>query len=325
MTYELNIDEPFATGIRRAAREEIDLILLNLTGFCSDRPAAVHEARKSGKKIRAILRLARESLGRKRYRRENLFFRNMGRQLAPVRDSAAWVEAFDKITRRFSLSLEEKTWSRLRDELLRHHQDITRRLIENSPLLESLASRIRAAQDRISEWPAAGEGYTAISTGVRDVYRQGRGELWKVRHEPTVEHLHEFRKQVKYLWYQMRLLRNAWPSALDELSNSLHTLSILLGDDHDLAELGCFLMRQTEWLTPPDSRFLQDLIISLRAELQAEAVSLARRIYAEKPLSFTRRILAYWKISRDPHLRAGKLHDSAMRRKAVHVPGGADL
>ncbi|HQH71577.1 MAG TPA: CHAD domain-containing protein [bacterium] len=299
MTLELNIDEPFSSGIRRAAREEIDMILIHLAGTGPDRPAAVHEARKSGKKIRAILRLARESLGRKRYRRENLFFRNMGRQLAPVRDSAAWVEAFDKITHRYSLSMDEKTWSRLREELLRHHQEITRSLLENSSMLESLTARIRAARERVAAWPSAGEGFTAISIGIRAVYRQGRDELWKARHEPTVEHLHEFRKQVKYLWYQIRILRNAWPCAMDELSNSLHALSILLGDDHDLVELKRFLATRPEWLNSQDSRFLLDLIESHRAELQAEALLLGRRLYAEKPLSFTRRILMYWKIARD--------------------------
>ncbi len=301
MTYHLDIDEPFAHGIRRVTLEEIDCILKQLTGPNPDWPAAVHEARKSSKKIRAILRLARESLGRKLYQRENLFFRDAGRQLAPIRESAARVEAFDQLAIRFSLSLEDEIWHRLREHLIRSHLKITENMTQNHATVKTVASQIRAARQRVSRWPLSGEGCSTMAIGLRRVYRQGRLALWKATHEPAVETWHEFRKQVKYLWHQTRLLRDGWPGAMDELSNSLHTLSTLLGDDHDLAELGLFLEKQSGRRLQQISKRLLELVEIRRSELLQEALPLAQRIYTEKPQSFTCRILSYWRIARNRH------------------------
>ena len=51
------------------------------------------------------------------------------------------------------------------------------------------------------------------------------------------EHMHEWRKSVQYLWYQMRLLRKASPSIIEPLIDELDGLADALGDYHDLAVL----------------------------------------------------------------------------------------
>ena len=55
--------------------------------------------------------------------------------------------------------------------------------------------------------------------------------------DPTVEDLHEWRKQAKYLWNQLQVLEPLWPAVMEELANQAHELGRLLGDDHALAVL----------------------------------------------------------------------------------------
>ena len=56
------------------------------------------------------------------------------------------------------------------------------------------------------------------SKGVKRVYRQGRKAFDQVKAEATVENLHEWRKQVKYLRHQLELLAPTWPKVVGELA-----------------------------------------------------------------------------------------------------------
>jgi CHAD domain-containing protein len=76
-----------------------------------------------------------------------------------------------------------------------------------------------------------------VRTGLERAYRRGRRDLRRVRQDASDEAVHEWRKRVKDLWYQLRLLRNAWPAPLKAASDEAHELSALLGDHHDLAVL----------------------------------------------------------------------------------------
>ena len=57
---------------------------------------------------------------------------------------------------------------------------------------------------------------------------------------------HEWRKRVKYLWYHMDILQQAWPVMLQDTANELHLLSDFLGDAHDLVVLKETLLAEPE-------------------------------------------------------------------------------
>src|SRR5690349_17569591 len=63
------------------------------------RDDTVHEVRKSLKRLRALLRLLRHSLGRDEYRRENLALRDAARPLAVVRDAKVFVGTIQGLAR----------------------------------------------------------------------------------------------------------------------------------------------------------------------------------------------------------------------------------
>jgi hypothetical protein len=92
---------------------------------------------------------------------------------------------------------------------------------------------------------------------------------------------------VKDLWYHQRLLELVDPERMKPAVDGAHHLSNLLGDDHDLAVLD----DAVDDLALPEARQeLHRAIGRRRAELQADAFKLGRRIYSEKPKAFTGRL-----------------------------------
>ena len=93
MAYHLKRSESVAEGIRRIAREEIESAADQLSKGHRDRDEAIHEARKSIKKVRAVLRLVHPELG-DTYYQESSYLRDVGRKLSstgmPVPLSRFW-------------------------------------------------------------------------------------------------------------------------------------------------------------------------------------------------------------------------------------------
>src|SRR6476619_4851172 len=105
MAYQLRSDESVPEGIRRIVREEFKSAAGQLkTGNHAKRDEAIHEARKSIKKIRGVLRLVQAELERE-FRSENKLLRDAGRKLSPFRDAGSVIEVFDDLKRKYRQEL----------------------------------------------------------------------------------------------------------------------------------------------------------------------------------------------------------------------------
>jgi CHAD domain-containing protein len=107
---------------------------------------------------------------------------------------------------------------------------------------------------------------------------------------------HRWRKRAKDLWYELRLLEGAWEGPLKALAAEAGRLSDLLGDHHDLAVLREDLHERR--LGEEETRALAAAIEARQEELGGAALDLGRRIYAERPKRFSRRLRRYWKAWR---------------------------
>jgi CHAD domain-containing protein len=127
-----------------------------------------------------------------------------------------------------------------------------------------------------------------------------------VEEEASVTSLHELRKRVKDLWYQLRLIRDADREMLEPLAEHAHDLSDHLGDDHDLALLREQVQRRRDVFgRPVDQRRLLQEIDRRRGELQFAAISLGGRIYDEKPKRFAKRLARRFDAWREREPAAG--------------------
>ena len=286
--FRLEAGESIAAGLGRVATEEIQRAGTALLSEV-DPEAGVLEARKSFKKARAILRLSRESLGKPRFRSENRRYRDLGRRLATQRAAAARFE-----------TLERLAWDTEGGAPDRVLQAARRRLASRRRRHDDAAVRAEVAQVLSAEgWAFDAiplvEGFEGMRSGLARTYRKGRKRMWKTIEAPSAEAFHEWRKQVKYLWYQVRLIRNAWPETLDSLADELHRLSKHLGTAHDLDLLEAAL-REEAGLDPHfDSSPLLIRLAPVRSAERDAAFELGRRLYAEDAEGFGTRIEEYWR------------------------------
>jgi CHAD domain-containing protein len=287
VTLRLLPGEPLAAGLGRAASEEIRRARESLLD-AADPVSGVHEARKSLKKVRAILHLARKALGKKRFRALNRRVRDLARALAEQRDASVRVDTLNALLAGMDgqAPIRLRGASRRRMVTRRRRPGDARVREEIAATLGEVGGEIRRALSR--------SGIDSARPGLARTYRTGRRNMREAASSSTTAAFHEWRKRVKFLWYQVRLFEEGWPATLGPLAEQLHSLSEFLGDahDYDLLEAGLRQEARADPLFDPGA--LLAALAEARVVKRTLALDLGRRLYAEDPDGFAARIEAYW-------------------------------
>jgi len=303
MAYRLSIDDDVSGSVRACAHEQLAGAAQRLEGAGEDPVTAVHEARKHIKKTRALLRLVRPATGARAYRRENDALREIGLALSGTRDADVLVQTASALAEHAAGRLPADTFEHLRAALAGEAADgrgPTGSGGRALPVFDSVVEALRAAELRVERWPLDGVAWTHLLKGAACAYARGGDAFAAARAEPTPERLHAWRKRAKDLWYHQRLLAPAWPGVLAAQAEEAHGLTELLGDDHDLAVLAARLSDGAAPLAPTvdaQRAELLALVAHRSDELRAEAERLGRRVYAESPKAFSRRLERYVRIA----------------------------
>jgi CHAD domain-containing protein len=283
--YKLKADEPLPESTRRVARGRIDHALDELRGNTdSTAEEAVHEARKDMKKLRALLRLVRGEVGESTFARENACFRDAARELAGARDTDVMLATLKQ------LELPEGLGWELRKAI--QAERAGERGGDRDTAARGAVAILAEARKRVDDWPLERESFDAVADGLERTYRRGRRHFRAAREEPATETLHEWRKRVKEHWYHHTLMRELWPPVMEAVADEAHELAGRLGEDHDLAVLAEWVSRHAEG---GDELF--EAVERRRAALQAEALELGARLYADKPSAFAGRLRRLWDAS----------------------------
>ena len=295
MNYRFESNESTGEAVERIACEQLDKALEH-TRAKSKLDDAVHDVRVCFKKLRGLIRLVRGELGNKQYKRENVFYRDLNRQLSDVRDTAALTEILDKLEKRFADELAPDAFAPFRRSLAKATR---KRQSEKKRALVQVRKKIVTARKKVKKWSIDHDNFSAVGDGLEHIYAEGRKKFTKASATPSVKALHEWRKQVKYLWYQILLLRKLWPKQLKKFADQIEKLVDYLSDDHDLAILRERVLKDSKHSTDGhEHEALMALIDKRRAELQTQASFLGQRIYAEETGAFNQRFHDYWKAWR---------------------------
>jgi CYTH domain-containing protein/CHAD domain-containing protein len=297
--FRLRIDEGVPAGVRRVAAGQIEEILERLESRADeDFGKAVHESRKSLKRLRAVIRLVRGDLGDDVYRRENATFRDIGRELSGPRDAEVLIQALDALVECYPDELGAAGLAGFRAGLVSSYEALRAELGAGRSQLAELEAELRAAEQRLAGWPFEHSGFAAVAPGLERAYRRGRRAYRQAASEPSAENLHDWRKRVKDLWYSLQLLEDADPKRMKKLATTAHDLSELLGDDHDLVVLEERAVASSGDF--PDSAspmLLRVMSERRRGELQARAFSIGKPFYKQPPSRFVRDVERGWRKS----------------------------
>jgi CHAD domain-containing protein len=290
--YRLKAKEAPAEGVNRIAvgRAEKALEELRRVGEGDDLAGSIHSARKDLKKLRSVLRLIRPVIGREQFRTENKRYRDAGRRLSSSRDAEVKLETLAALGERFGEDLPDralKAWTRLLSEDRDALGDEDAVAIQ----IESAIGEIEVGRNEIGRWRPSAKSWDLFAPGIERTFKRGRRELKRVRAKRRNEDVHQWRKRVKDLLYQLRIVRQMWPALLGETADQAHELTDLLGDHHDLTVLHGDLKSREEL---SDEKALVAAIERRQDELLDGALDLGARLYAEKPKVFLRRLSVYW-------------------------------
>lgn len=298
MPYRFKTHEPVEKGFRRIAREQLDAALAELAGGDVG-PKNVHECRKSLKRLRSLVRLSAGAIGSDKARRRNRALGEIARLLSARRDRTVMLETIGKLSN--DVANAGASLAPLKLALTAEAPNEPETL---DPDIARKAQHLLVREaEKFAKMPFGKRGFAALSGGLAESYRKGRKASKYAYEEPTDENFHDLRKAVQWHWRQMSLLSKAWPDEFSVRAHAARELSQLLGDDHDLAVL---IAAATK--SPAMSDEQKDAAITLCRQqqqlLRATAEYRAKRLFAEKPKAFVRRVASYWRCSRslDPRL-----------------------
>lgn len=305
-TLRLGHAEPLGEGLKRVSLEQFVHAAAGYLRGNGDFGVAVHESRKSMKRLRALLRLVRAELPDKIFRFENRSLRDIAHVVSPIREAAAFVEAAHIICDLYGDLLAEGTFDEMVVNLTKRREGMETRALEDPSLVPRVVRDLERAHNRFAAWPTDPEARDAYGVGIRDdysairpglhaTYEKGRRNMVDAYHTRTAADFHSWRKRVKDLRHQMEFLVPLWPEMIASLASTLDRLGGILGEDHDLAELMRLLAIEPELVPDPTERSLFAALANhRRRELQTAAEVLGRRVFADKPGSLSGRFGEYW-------------------------------
>lgn len=285
-------DETLAESLKRIACEQVRHAQASLANQEADLDERIHDARVSFKKLRAVLRLARYELGNETFKRENHFYRDAGRRLSTVRDTAAIVEILSKLSDRFADEFCDPTLESLRQSFLTVEK---KEIPDKISAVNEMASVLDVGYTHISEWSLEDHGFGTVEKGLRHSFKQGASAFNKAAEDRLPESFHEIRKKTKYLFYQTKILKPVRPNKMKKLAKRLKKLVGYLSDHHDLVVLLRSVPNQTRTMPIDCPIDVFSSLISVRLkELEDEAFPLAQKVFSKKPRKFVRGVEKYW-------------------------------
>jgi hypothetical protein len=269
-------EEQPAPGLRRMALEQLDFAIELLEGESNGAldEHAVHETRKSLKRLRALIRLLAGELGEEEAERENAALRDAGRRLAAARDAEVLVATLDDLRERNPVKLGHRAGvEALRARLAAEREAVADTASRDTATRVQVLAELRAARGRILAWRLPDrDAIETVEPGLSRIYRQGRRRHRRAARgdDDRARLMHMWRKRVKDLRYAAEMLdrydpgagrgsarrmqarrwakrrrRRTDTQAIRGTARQADELGELLGDEHDLVLLATRILAES--------------------------------------------------------------------------------
>lgn len=280
-------DKSVSAGLRRIAASEFAQLREILADRTLPADRKIHEARKTTKRLRALLRLVAPACPEARS--EIAALREAAAALSALRDRGALRETLSR------LDLPEPAATMIGAGL----EVKTTAAGPKRKLLAAFAAEMNTVRTRAEDWTLTAEGWTALQPGLERSHRRFRKAFKAARRARDEEPVHEFRKRAKDHWYQTCLLRSVLPPVMEGYAGAAASLCDDLGDWRDLGLLEAAVREMPASRLPQaDAAAALEVIAKSRRKALKRAFRMAERLTAEPPGDYTARLEAWWKAAR---------------------------
>jgi CHAD domain-containing protein len=288
MAFRLKLREALPDGLKRVLSEQIDLALHLCHNPDKHRGVTVHEVRKHLKKLRAAMRLGIGVVGKNCHSEEDRCVRNIGRLVSDLRDAHVRLQTFIQLRNKAVKNSKQQLFPRTEELLLLERESFSAAFAgwqrKAIPQLENVKARLMA-------WPLDDLNWKQICNAVCKIYKRGQRALAEAIDNPEAENFHAWRKRVKDVWYELRILQPLNRTVLEKLAQDAEVLGELLGSEHDLNFLSARLEKESgDEALADELAQVHELINKRRKRLRRDTLELGRRFYAEPSKAFGKRI-----------------------------------
>ncbi len=255
---------------------------------------AVHDIRRCLKRWRALLRMLAPHLGEEA-EALRVGARDLARRLAAARDAQAALDALEDAAtsaRERPAGLSQRSLAAIRTRLSALREAGERRDLGDD-LRQAVGAHVTEATRQVAHWDLRALTESDVARLLARTYRKARNAIPENWDGAAAANLHALRRRVVEHRYQMVLMQPAWPRLGRLWVDEAQRLRTRLGRHQDLAVLAGMTAPHA-----PLARWrgtLMPLIRARQAEHRQAARRIARRLFAEKPKAFRRRIERLWR------------------------------
>jgi CHAD domain-containing protein len=252
--------------------------------------ADVHEARKSIKRARAVLRLVQPALQADVYESSKSALRDAGRALSSARDAKVMADRFAEMLQR--VDIEPFPVSTIAGTPRGTGRKLSPRRRRD---LAAARTSLAAVRARMVDATLSATDWTPLGDGIRAIYRRAlRAMPEESARAASSETLHEWRKRVKdYLHALEVIVASGRPSPIRRTISSARRLADALGEEHDLALLADALRASAEHEDRRVGKLL-GAIEARRRRLRRRALRTGGRLYAQTPAVIEKQLRRSW-------------------------------
>src|SRR6059036_2097570 len=288
MGYRLKLREPLSDGLTRVFCEQIQSALELCRHPAKQRGVTVHEVRKYLKKLRAAMRLAVGEVGKNRHAREDRCVREIGGLVSDLRDAQVRLQTLIHLRGDTAKGSGENHFPRIEELLSLERESFSAAF---AGWQKQAIPKLERVEARLLKWPLEGLTWKQICGAVGKIYKRGQRGLAKTIDDPEPENFHAWRKRVKDIWYQLRILQPLNRMVLTEMAHDAEVLGELLGREHDLDFLWVRLEKESgDEALRDELAQIEKLIRKHGKRLRTNALELGRHFYAEPAKAFDKRI-----------------------------------
>ena len=246
MAYRIKRKERVGKAIRRILREQLRRAIACARDRDGIQEERVHDVRTRLKRSRAALELIGGRAGKPKEtaRRTERRLRNRGRRLARPRDVVVQAHTFRILGTRLSPELPAGLLERMRDVGEQMRRKLDEKSVEKE--LRRTARALRRLRTPVAEVPVK-HGRRAIGKGITETYREAKRALAAVQDDPTPKRFHDWRKQVKVLSNELKIVGRAVPELATRYLDKVERLGEILGQMHDLDCAAATAERHPRW------------------------------------------------------------------------------
>src|SRR5438046_2938798 len=204
MVFLLKLREPLPDGLKRVFREQIESALKLCRNPSKQRGVTVHEVRKHLKKLRAAMRLAVGAVGKNQQACEDRCVRKIGRLVSDLRDAQVRMQTLVELRDEAAKGPKDNPFPRLEELLSLERESFSAAF---AGWQKQAIPQLERAEARLLKWPLEDLTWKQICGAVAKIYKRGRRGLAKTIDDPEPENFHAWRKRVKDLRYQLRILQ----------------------------------------------------------------------------------------------------------------------